>query len=75
MMQTIYGTSYQLSNGLGELCGFGWMNTKMTYYDQEFKIEMNLMLERFLENNLGVVDGKIIGIPFVCQNISHLFLR
>jgi len=52
----------------------------MTYYDQEFKIEVNHMLERFLENNLGVVDGadgytKIVGIPFVCQNICHLFLR
>jgi hypothetical protein len=47
----------------------------MTYYDQEFKIEVNHMLERFMENNLGVADGKIIGIPFVCQNISHLFLR
>jgi hypothetical protein len=47
----------------------------MTYYDQEFKIEVNHMLERFLEKNLAVVDNKIIGIPFICQNICHLFLR
>jgi len=45
--------------------------------DQEFKIQLQFMLERFLEENLGVVDAadqknKIIGIPFVCQNIVKL---
>lgn len=44
-------------------------------YDQEFKIQIQLMLERFLEEQLSVVDGKIVGIPFVCQNITHLFTR
>ena len=30
------------------------------------------MLERFLTEELRVGDGKIIGIPFVCQNIVQL---
>lgn len=45
--------------------------------DREFKYQIQFMLERFLEENLGVVDtgdekNKIIGIPFVCQNIVRL---
>lgn len=44
-------------------------------YDPEFKIQVNFMLERFLEQNLSCVDGKIIGIPFVCQNITKFFVR
>lgn len=47
-------------------------------YDPEFKIQIQTMLERFLEENLGVVDtadgkNKIIGIPFVVQNITKFF--
>jgi hypothetical protein len=44
-------------------------------YDQEFKIQVQFMLERFLEENLSSVDGKIIGIPFVVQNITKFFVR
>lgn len=44
--------------------------------DEEFKIQIQFMLERFLEENLSVVDTaekrKINGIPFVCQNIVKL---
>lgn len=40
--------------------------------DREFKIQIQFMLERFLEEQLSCVDGKIIGIPFVCQNIVKL---
>lgn len=44
-------------------------------YDPEFEYQVQFMLERFLEQNLGVADNKIIGIPFVCQNISKFFMR
>lgn len=40
--------------------------------DTEFKIQIQFMLERFLEEQLSVVDGRITGIPFVCQNIVRL---
>lgn len=44
--------------------------------DIEFRREIQFMLERFLESELGVVNDavgtKIIGIPFVCQNIVQL---
>lgn len=48
--------------------------------DPEFKIQLKFMLERFLEENLGVVDDpsgepKIIGIPFVVQNIVELITK
>ncbi len=43
--------------------------------DYEFKYAIQRMLERFLEEQLSVVNTaeglKIIGIPFVCQNIIH----
>jgi len=44
-------------------------------YDNEFRYEVQHMLERFCENNLGAVDGKVIGIPFVVQNIVALFMK
>lgn len=49
-------------------------------YDPEFKYQVQFMLERFLEEQLGVVDTadqkqKIIGIPFVCQNITNFFMK
>lgn len=47
----------------------------MTYYDPEFKIQVQYMLERFLESELSAVDGKVIGIPFVVQNITKFFVR
>ena len=45
--------------------------------DSEFRTQIQFMLERFMEEELGVVDGAdgkqhIIGIPFVCQNIVRL---
>lgn len=45
----------------------------MSKYDPEFKYQIQFMLERFLEENLAVVDGKVIGIPFVIQNITKFF--
>jgi hypothetical protein len=44
-------------------------------YDPEFRYAVERMLERFMEDQLGAVDGKVIGIPFVVQNISKLFLK
>lgn len=45
-------------------------------YDPEFRYQVQFMLERFLEQNLGVVnEDKIIGIPFVCQNITKFFMK
>lgn len=40
--------------------------------DVEFKYALQRMLERFMEEQLAAVDGKVIGIPFVCQNIIKL---
>lgn len=44
-------------------------------FDIEFKRQVQFMLERFLEDQLAVADGKIIGIPFVCQNITNFFMK
>lgn len=44
-------------------------------YDPEFKYQVGFMLERFLEAELSVADDKIIGIPFVVQNITKFFMR
>lgn len=48
--------------------------------DPEFKYQIQFMLERFMEEQLGVVDtasekNKIVGIPFVTQNIVELFCK
>ena len=46
-------------------------------YDLEFKYQIQCMLERFLEENLSIVETasgkKIVGIPFVIQNITKFF--
>lgn len=47
----------------------------MANYDKEFIYQVQFMLERFMEQNLGVADNRIIGIPFVCQNIVQLFMK
>lgn len=44
-------------------------------YDPEFVHQVNFMLERFMQEQLSVADGKIIGIPFVCQNITKFFMK
>jgi hypothetical protein len=40
--------------------------------DPEFKYILQHAIERFMTEQLGVVDNKIIGIPFVTQNIIQL---
>lgn len=47
----------------------------MSNYDPEFKYQVQFMLERFLEEELSAADGKVIGIPFVVQNITKFFMR